>query len=215
MQRRRFIAISSGAVFGAGCVGQGSQSADSTATDTDTPTPTPRAGPRQVCVTSVSNVPDRSPLSHSVEVPKPTVNADQTARIAVEITNTADQTVWNAARIPAFSAFVTRNGPDGQRLLLLQPDEQYETVRSGCWRADLSKPQINHAYTNVVGDRRYEPGQTRTTQFDLYGHPDNTGPCLGPGEYPIHSPYSIGDSKEQEDAEWAYEWGFTITVEDS
>lgn len=214
MRRRQFIAIGSSAVFGSGCLWQGSPSTDSTATDTDTPS-TPRSGPRRVGVTSVGSVPDESPFSHSVEVPRPTVNADRTARIAVEVTNTADQPVWNEARIPAFSTFITQNGPGGGRLPLLQPDEQYAIVRSGCWRVALSGPQINHAYTDVVDERRYEPGQTKIAQFDLYGHPDNTGPCLGPGEYPIHSLYSVLASKDQEDAEWSYEWGFTIDIEDS
>lgn len=195
-----------------GCLGQVNPSSDSTATDT----PTPRDGSRQVRITSIGTSPDATPLSHSVKVLRSRVNADQTARITVEVTNTADQPVWNtASRITAFSDFVTQEGPDGQRLLLLQPEEQYPTVRSGCWRADLSESQINHAYTNVVGERRYEPGETKATQFDVYGYPENTGPCLTPGEYPVDSLYVVGDDSNADTAEWEYRWGFSLTVEKS
>lgn len=212
--RRRSIVAALGAGIGSltGCLGEGSSVSEST--PTDTPTPTPRDGRRAVGVTSIGAVPDGSPLSHSVGVLRSSVNVDQTARITVEVTNTADQTVWNAARIPAFGEFVTQDGPAGLRLLLLQPDEQYPTVRSGCWRADLSRSQVNHAYTNVVDDRRYEPGETKSTQFDVYGHPENTGPCLPPGEYPIEALYVVSDDSSTDTAEWEYRWGFSLTVEE-
>lgn len=195
-----------------GCLGQANTSSDSTVTDT----PTPRDGSRQVSITSIGTVPDATPLSHSVKVLRSRVNADQTARITDEVTNTADQPVWNTySRITAFSDFVTQEGSDSQRLLLLQPDEQYPTARSGCWRADLSESQINHAYTNVVDERRYEPGETKSTQFDVYGHPDNTSSCLPPGEFPIDSLYVVSDDSNADTAEWEYRWGFSLTVEKS
>lgn len=214
MKRRTLLsALGTSLVSLTGCLGQASSSSNSTATDTLTPTP--RDGSRQVRVTSVGTVPDEPALSPSVEVLRSNVTADQTARIEVEVTNTADQPVWNTAvRIPAFSKFITQESPDGRKLLLLKPDEQYATVRSGCWRADLSEAQINHAYTNVVSERRYERGDTMATQFDIYGHPENTGRCLAPGNYPIEALYTVSDDSNTETDEWEYGWGFSLTVEE-
>lgn len=195
-----------------GCLEQANTASDSPPTET----PTTRDGSRQVRITSIDTVPDATPLSHSVKVLRSRVNADQTARITAEVTNTADQPVWNThVRITAFSDFVTQNGPDSQSILLLQPDEDYPTVRSGCWRADLSEPQIDHAYTNVVDERRYDSGETKSTLFDVYGHPENTGPCLPPGEYSIDSQYVVTDDPNADTAEWEYKWGFSLAVEKS
>lgn len=194
-----------------GCLGKAASPADST----DTPPPTPSVS-RQVRVTSGGPVPDEAPLNPSVKVLRSSVNTDQTARIKVEVTNTADQPVWNTTvRIPAFNNFSTQESRDGQKLLLLKPDEQYATVRAGCWRADLSEFQMNLAYTNVVTDTRYEPGETKATQFDIYGHPENTGPCLTSGDYPIDALYAVSDDSTTDTAEWAYKWGFSITVSES
>lgn len=214
MRRRSIVsALGASTVSLTGCLGEASSVSDSTTTDT--PTQTPGEGRREVGITSTAAVPDATPLSHSVNVLRSSVNTDQTARISVEATNTADQTVWNEARITAFSDFVTQERPNGQRLLLLKPDERYPTVRPGCWRADLSKFQINHAYTNVVDQSRYDPGETKSTQFDVYGHPENTGRCLSPGEYPIEPLFRVSDDSTIDSAEWEYRWGFSLTVKET
>lgn len=211
MKRRTFLStLGASIVTLSGCLERASGGLDST----ESPTPTPSAGSRQVHATSIGTVPDGAPLDPSVEVLRSSVNADQTARLKVEVTNTADQPVWNTdVRIPAFSNFITQEGPDGRKLLMLQPDEQYATVRPGCWRADLSESQINHAYSDVVTDNRYEPGETRATQFDIYGHRENTGACLAPGDYPLEAEYAVSDDSDTDTAKWEYRWGLTITIE--
>lgn len=228
MQRRTVLtALGASVVPLTGCTGRNSPATASTATDTsltdtpstDTPTtdtktprPTPEHAHRTVSVSSVDVVPGNSPLDPSVEVTRSRVTADRTARLQVRLTNTATQPVWNTyVRIPAFSSFITRAGPQGQKLLLLQPSEQYATVSAECWRADLTEWQMNHAYTNTVTEIRYEAGDSRTTSFDIYGHPENTGPCLAPGDYRISNEYRIDD--DDADGE-APRWGFTITVDD-
>lgn len=213
MKRRTMIsALGASIIPLTGCLGQGSGGSETTATNS--PTSTPPDGPRQVYVTSVGTVPDGAPLDPSVEVLRSSVNADQTARLKVEVTNAADQAVWNTdVRIPAFSNFITQEGPENRKLLMLLPDQQYATVRPGCWRADLSESQINHAYSDVVTDNRYEPGETRATKFDIYGHPDNTGACLAPGDYPLKAQYSVSEDSDTDNTKWEYRWGFTITIE--
>ena len=187
-----------------------------TTTTSETPSSTPRGGHREIGVTSIGSIPADAPLVPSVEVLQPFVTDDQPARISVKVTNTADQPVWHTGvRIPAFSSFITQAASEGRRLLLLQPDAQYATRGEGCWRADLSEPQINNAYSNVVTDTRYDPGDTTATQFDIYGHPDNTGPCLPPGEYPIDAAYAVSDDATTDTVEWEYRWGFSLTVADS
>lgn len=216
MKRRTMVsALGASFVPLSACFGQTTSAPDSTDTATDTPTPTRGDGSRQVRVTSVGSVPDEAPLATSVEVLRSNVTTDQTARITVEVTNTADQTVWHTAtRITAFSDFITQESNDGRKLMLLKPDVDYATVRSGCWRADLAKWEINHAYTNVAAYRKYPPGETKATQFDIYGHPENTDTCLAPGEYPLESLYTVSDDRS-DTAEWEYPWGFSLTVEES
>lgn len=214
MNRRTIVsALGANIVSLTGCLGEASSGSDSTTTDT--PTPTHADSRREVGVTSIGTVPSGTPLSHSVKVLRSGVNADQTARIAVEVTNTADQTVWNESRITAFGDFIIQKDADGQRLLLLHPDVEYPTVSSECWRTEISEFRINHAYTNVVAKRRYEPGGTRTTKFDIYGHPENTGPCLPLGEYPSESLYVVRDDFYTHTAEWEYKWGFSLNVTES
>lgn len=196
------------------CLGWASSSTDSTATVA--PATTPRDGGQELRVTSAGTIPTEAPLAPTVEVLQPSVTADRTARITVEVTNTADYPVWHTSvRIPGFSNFITHPDSDGRKLLLLEPEEQYATVRSGCWRADLSKPQINNAYTDVVGNTRYDPGETTTTEFDIYGHPDNTGSCLLPGEYPIDAMYAVRDDSNTDTTEWEYRWGFSLAIDES
>lgn len=215
MKRRTLVsALGTSIASIAGCLGQASLYSDPTATDTQLSTP--RDGNRQVHVTSIGTVHEEAPFAPSIEVLRSDVTADQTARIEVEVTSTADEPVWNTAvRIPAFSNFITKQGPAGRRLMLLKADEQYVTTSSGCWRADLSETQINHAYTDVVTDIRYDPGDTVATQFDIYDHPENTGACLAPGEYPIEALYSVSDNANTDTEEWEYRWGFSLTVEES
>lgn len=207
MKRRTLLsALGASSVPLTGCLGQATSSPDSTDTQT------PHGGPRQVRVTSVGSVPDDTPFDHSIDVVRSGVTADQTARVRTTLLNTADTPVWNTTRIPTFSDFITQAGPHDQQLLLLQPDLHYETVRSDCWRADLSTTELNHAYTNVVAPIRYDAGESRSTTFDIYGHPENTGPCLAPGDYPVESLYEVSDDSDTDNANWDYRWGFSITV---
>lgn len=149
-------------------------------------------------------------------VPQSCITADQTARIRVTVTNTSDQTVWNSnVRIPAFSAFITDAGPQRQKLVLLQPNEQYDTAIGGCWRAELAEPQLNHTYSNVVTDVRYTAGESRATEFVIYGHPENANRCIVPGEYPITNRYTVATDAEAEEGDWQYEWGFAISVSEA
>lgn len=211
MQRRTVIATLGATPFLTGYLEQVAGGLDST----DTP-PSPASDDRrEIQISTSGHVPETTPLSHSVEVRHASATADQPARLAVAVTNTTDQPVWNEARITAFSDFITDEGPDGHQLLLLQPDEQYPTVRAGCWRADLSQTQRNHAYTNVVAERQYAPGETKTTEFAVYGHPATPGPCLPPGEYPITSSYAVSTDSDAESPDVAYDWGFTIAIEDA
>lgn len=215
MKRRTLVsALGTSIASLTGCLGQASLSSESTGTNTQISTP--RDGNRQVHVTSIGTVPEEAPLAPSVEVLRSNVTADQTARIEVEMSSTADEPVWNTAvRIPAFSNFITQQGPAGRQLMLLKPDERYATTRSGCWRADLSEAQINHAYTDVVTDVRYDPGDTVAAQFDIYDHPENPGACLAPGEYPIEALYSVSDNSNTDTEEWEYRWGYSLTVAES
>lgn len=163
-------------------------------------------------VTSVGSVPDDTPFDHSIDVVRSGITGDQTARIRITLRNTADSSVWNTTRIRTFSDFITQPGPQGQQLLLLQPDEEYETVRPECWRADLGTTELNHAYTNVVAPIKYTAGETRSNTFDIYGHPENTGPCLAPGDYQAESLYEVSDDSDTDTADWDYRWGFSISV---
>ncbi len=194
-----------------GCLGQPTSGIDAT----DSSTPASRGGSREVRVTSVGTSPDDSPLKHAIEVIRSEVRADGTARIRTSLTNTADTAVWNTTRIPTFSDFTTQTGPNGQRLLLLQTDVKYETVRPDCWRAALSNAELNTAYTNVVSAIKYAAGESRSHTFDIYGHPENTGPCISRGDYPIESRYEVTDDSDSNAVDWSYRWGFSITVEDS
>jgi hypothetical protein len=218
MNRRRFLALagmSTSIVPLAGCIELGVEGASQRSPDTETPTPTPGDKHREVQISSVDDVPADAPLEPSVEVIQSSVTAEQTARIRVTVTNTADHPVWNTSvRIPAFSNFITQEGPKGQKLLLLKPDEQYDTATE-CWRAELNEPQLNNAYTDVVIDRRYSAGESKATTFDIYGHPENADPCLMPGEYPIENRYTITNDADSDEAKWEYKWGFSITVAES
>ena len=161
-------------------------------------------------------MPPDAPLEPSVTVTQFSITADETARIRVTLTNTSDQTVWNTGvRIPAFSAFITQAGPQGQRLVLLKPDGQYETASAGCWRAEMEEFYLTRAYTDAGADVRYLAGETKATEFAVYGHPENDDCCIAPGEYPIKSSYEIATAEEVEEVEWEYEWGFGITVTES
>lgn len=210
MKRRMLIStLGAGVVSLTGCLGQGMLNPESTDNQT------PRDGSRQVKVTSVGRSPDDTPFEHSVDLVRSEVKAEQTARIRTSIRNTADVPVWNTARIPTFSDFITQPGPQSQQLLLLQPDEGYDAVRPDCWRADLTTDELNHTYSDVVAPIKYTAGETRSKTFEIYGHPENTGPCLTPGEYPVKSLYQVSDNSGIDSTNWEYRWGFTITIEES
>lgn len=219
MKRRAVLTtLGASAITLTGCNTQGSQETDTpntntTGTETTRPPSTHRTGPRAVSIASVGTVPSDVPVTPSVTVLRSSVTANQTARIKVSLKNTSEQTIWSQiVRIPAFSDFITDEGPNGNRLLLLKPEVDYETVRSNCWRADLAKYELNHAYTDVAGDVKYSPGATKTTSFDIYGHPQNTGPCLTPGEYKLNSSYRIDTDTNEEKTKWEFTWGFSIMV---
>jgi hypothetical protein len=74
---------------------------------------------------------------------------------------------------------------------------------------------LNHTYTDVLTEIRYNAGETKTTEFDLYGHLENTPRCLVPGTYPIKTPYNIADDADTDDPDWEYRWGIGITIEES
>lgn len=207
MNRRSVMAaLVAGGPTLAGCTSRGTPGRDTT-------TSSPEHGDRDVSISSVDDAPADAPLDPAVEVVRSSVSTDRTARLRVTVTNSADRPVWNKyVQIPAFSSFITEEGPQGQELLLLQPDEQYDTVGFGCWRADLDEWQLNHAYTDVVTDVRYDAGESRTTAFDVYGHPENTGPCVAPGDYRIENKYAIAADDDAEQADWDFYWGFSITV---
>lgn len=209
MNRRSVLAaLVAGGPTLSGCTSRG-------APGSDTNTSSPEHGNRDVSLSSVDDAPTDAPLDPAVEVVQSSVSIDRTAQLRVTVTNSTDRLVWNKhVHIPAFSSFITQEGPQGQKLLLLQPDEQYDTVGSGCWRADLEEWQLNHAYTDVVTDVRYDAGQSGTTAFDVYGHPENTGPCLAPGDYRIENKYAIAADVDAEEADWEFYWGFTLTVDE-
>lgn len=196
-----------------GCAGFGVEG--DTERPTGTATPLSYCGRSEVQVSSVDSVPPDVPLEPSVTVTRSSITADRTARIRVTLTNTSDRTVSNSSRIRAFSAFVTRAGPQGQKLVLLKPDVQYETASTGCWRAELEEFHLDRAYTDVGADVRYPAGETKATEFAVYGHPENDDCCIVPGEYPIKNRYTIVADDEVEQVEWQYEWGFGITVAES
>lgn len=196
-----------------GCTGFGAESP--TKSPAGTATPLSYCGRGEVQVSTVDPVPPDVPLEPSLTVTQSSITADQTGRIRVTLTNTSDQTVWNSSRIRAFSAFITQTGPQEQQLVLLQPDEQYKTASAGCWRAELEEFQLNRAYTDVGADVRYPAGETKATEFAVYGHPENANCCIAPGEYPIKNRYTIATDDEAEEVEWEYEWGFGITVTES
>lgn len=161
----------------------------------------------------VDDVPDDSPLVPSVEVLRARVTADQTARIRISVTNNTDQPAWNkTVRIPVFGMFITEEGPQDQRVVLGSPDGNISTVSPDCYRIS---PTTHLQGPDVVTDIRYDPGETKSTAFDLYGHPENTGPCLAPGAYRITSGYRIAEVDNAAAATWEFEWGFTITVRES
>lgn len=167
-----------------------------------------------VSVVAVGTVPGHSPFDHGVEVVRSALDADRPPRIRVGLTNTSDSPVWNTTvRIPAFGGFITRRGPEGHRLVLLDPEGAYETTDPDCWRVDLDRFELNRAYTNAVGDRRYDPGETVSTTFEVYGHPENDEPCLAAGEYPTDIGYYLSEDDRTETTEWEYRWGFRIAVE--
>jgi hypothetical protein len=168
-----------------------------------------------VQISGVDEVPADAPLEPTITVVQSRVTADQTARIRVTVRNVADQPVWNSARIPAFSNFITTEGPEGQKLLLLKPEEQYDTASGRCWRAELDRGQLNLAYGDTAADMRYDAGESRSMAFDIYGHPENADPCLMPGEYPIENRYTISNDADSDEATWQYHWGFNITVAES
>lgn len=217
MKRRKVLkALGASVVPLAGCTGLGGENSTQRPSNTETHTPPPYNGQSEVRLSSVDDVPMDVPLEPSAEVTQSKITADQTARLRVRVTNTADQPVWNSnVRIPAFSNFVTQPGPEGQKLLLLKPDEQYDTASAECWRAELTEPELNHAYTNAATDIRFDAGESKATEFDIYGHPENANRCLLPGAYPIESGYNVTDEAESDEAKWEYKWGFSITVEES
>lgn len=192
----------------AGCTGSGSD-------DGSGQSPTGDAN-REVQISTVDDVPTDAPLEPSVTVVQSSVTAEQPAQIRVTVQNVADHPVWNTiVRIPVFDNFTTDEGPEGQRLVLLQPEEQHDTVSEQCWRADLTESEYKHAYSNVATDIRYGAGESRATEFDIYGHPENANDCLAPGEYPIENRYTITEESEADEATWQYNWGFRITVIES
>ena len=179
------------------------------------PTPIPVGAHREVQISGVDDVPADAPLKPSVTVVHSRVTADQTARIRITVQNVVDQPVYTEVLIPAFSAFVTQTGPGYQRLVLLRPDRQYDTANEWCWRAELDRGQLNHLYGDIATHLRYGAGESKSTAFDIYGHPENPDPCLVPGDYPIENRYTISDDADSDEATWQYNWGFTITVAES
>lgn len=176
------------------------------------PTPTPEGAHREVQISGVDDLPADAPLEPSVTVVQSSITAEQTARIRITVRNVAGQPVYTSVVIPAFSAFVTRTGPGYQRLVFLRPDRQYDTASERCWRPDLDRGELNWLYGDTAIHLRNDAGQRRATAFDIYDHPENSDPCLVPGEYPIESGYRISDDADSDDATWQYKWGFTITV---
>lgn len=173
-------------------------------------------GHREVEISRVDDIPADAPLEPSVSVLRSRVSTEQTARIYVFLKNVTDKPVWhNSVRIPAFGSSITDETARGQRLVLLPPDEQYATVSEQCWRADLTAQQLDNAYTDVVTNVRYDPGEGRATEFDIYGHPENEDSCLPPADFPIDDRYTITDEAEAEEASWLYNWGFRISVYES
>lgn len=178
-----------------------------------------RGGPedvvREVSIASSDDVPSGVPLEPSVEVIRSSVGSERTARIRATATNVAGRPIWSLVSIPVFGDFVAEGAETGRRLLLVPPDEDYETVRPGCWRVDLGEREVNWVYTDVMAPVRYEADETRTVAFDVYGHPENTGQCLPPGTYRVENRYSVGDDRAAlpGDPDWQFRWGFTITVE--
>ncbi|MFB6236259.1 MAG: hypothetical protein ABEH81_14860 [Halopenitus sp.] len=213
MKRRALLAtIGAGTVPAAGCTGVRAPEAG----DAVTETPTAEDREKRLRISSVDAVPADAPLVPTVEVIQPAITPDRLARVRVSLANTAGSAVWNSnVRIRAFDRFITQAGPNEQQLVLLDPTERYPTVSAGCWRVDLDDLELNFAYTDVVTDVRYSAGETRVAVFDVYGHPENTGPCLPPGEYRIESTYRISMDEKTDSIDWTYDWGFTIEIVDS
>lgn len=86
------------------------------------------------------------------------------------------------------------------------------TVGRDCWRLESSTAALDRAHTDVVTGLRYDPGRTRTTRFDAYGHPDNTGPCLAAGGYGITNEYRLAPDVVTTEDETAFDWGFTPDI---
>lgn len=213
MKRRALLAtIGAGTVPVAGCTGVSAPKAG----DAVTETPSAEGRERRLRISAVDPVPADAPLVPTVEVIQRDITPDQLARIRVSLANTTESSVWNSnVRIRAFDRFITQEGPNGQQLVLLDPTERYLTVSPGCWRADLDDLELNFAYTDVVTDVRYRPGETRVAVFDVYGHPENTGPCLPTGQYRIESTYRLSADEETDSIDWEFTWGFTIAIVDS
>lgn len=201
--------MGAGTASAAGCTGVSAPGAEDPLTETST-----AAGhERRLQISAVDDVASDVPLEPTVEILRREFTVENTARIRVSLSNTAESAVWNGtARIRAFDRFITQEGPNEQQLVLLDPTDRYRTVSPSCWRADLDDPELNSAYTDVVTDVRYSPGETRVTVFDIYGHPENTGPCLSPGAYRIESTYRVSTDEERRSPDWEYDWGFTIQV---
>ncbi|MGZ0747466.1 hypothetical protein [Haloparvum sp. AD34] len=163
-------------------------------------------------MSSVDRVPKDVPLTPSVEVVRSGISAEQTARVQISAKNTANQEVWSNARVPAFGNFVSVDGPGGQRLLFLKPEEEYNVTHPGCWQADLSKYALNSVHSDVVTNIRYDPGEPKSKALDMYGHPENDDPCLTPGEYRMENTYYITDSGDSDDVKWEFQWGYTVRI---
>lgn len=182
---------------------------------TDTETISPVSGGRKIRISSVDDVPNDVPLTPSVQIIQPKISAEQTAQVQVTCKNTSKQSIWSNARVPAFGSFVSRNGPDGQRLLFLKPTEKYDVTHSRCWRADLGKSALNSVHSDVITDIRYNSGESKSTMLEMYGHPENDDPCFELGDHRMQNTYYLSNTDGIDDVQWEFEWGYTISIVES
>lgn len=196
----------------AGCTGVNAPETGDTVTETSTA----ESHERQLQISATDSVPSDVPLEPTVEVVRREFTVENTAQIRVSLTNVTASPVWNSTvQIPAFSQFVTEEGPEDHQLILLDPADQYPTVSPGCWRLDVDDIGRKNLHGDVVTDTRYQPGEKRATTFDVYGYPEDSELCLQPGDYRIEDTYHVSTDDERGSLDREYDWGFTIEIANS
>ncbi|QKY20214.1 hypothetical protein B4589_007425 [Halolamina sp. CBA1230] len=157
-----------------------------------------------VTLASVDDAPDL-PLGVEVTITEPAATEEHPPRLAVSVTNDGDEAI---AIGEARAAVFEYQYSDGGFLALLPADGEYD-ADPGCWRLD-SAVGTTMEYRTVT----LEPGESHTSDLELYAAGVEDDACLPVGEHRFETTITrYADPEDLGAGEERVEWGFTLLLE--